>query len=473
MSAATRSLIRSAATQLRVCRRSGLLSDHALYKNLRRQVRRAISTERRIKFESSVKTNRSSRNTWNLINSTLGKSKVAQCLDSRTARSFNEFFCSAGVDVQSSANFLPCSNTAVSGTPRVLSTKFDLRPATLAELRSVVHSLNVHSAPGPDGLPVSLFKFFLGRLAYPIMHVFNSSITSGVVPQCWKTAEVVPIYKGKGDPKSASSFRPISLLNVASKILEKLVALQLREFLDDCSALSDEQFGFRPNHSVDHALISLTESIRSSIDNGDICLLASLDLSKAFDSVNHNILLKKLCHHGIDNPWFENYLSGRSQYVRGCRDHKGHVSSGVPQGSVLGPMLFNLFVNDMPSVVSGLCSIAQYADDTQVLVSGSPQNVSVITSRLQEGLCRLAEWFSRNRLALNVSKSQVIAFGSKVILRRIDLKSIDICGATIPLKSSIWSLGVTIDRCLTWNEHIGIVISKCMGMLIRLSLLAC
>ena len=154
-----------------------------------------------------------------------------------------------------------------------------------------------------------------------------------------------------------------------------------------------------------------------------------------------------------------------------CRDHKRHVSSGVPQGSVLGPMLFNLFVNDMPSVVSGLCSIAQYADDTQVLVSGSPQNVSVITSRLQEALCRLAEWFSRNRLALNVSKSQVIAFGSKVVLRRIDLKSIDICGATIPLKSSILSLGVTIDRCLTWNEHIGIVISKCMGMLIRLSLL--
>ena len=125
----------------------------------------------------------------------------------------------------------------------------------------------------------------------------------------------------------------------------------------------------------------------------------------------------------------------------------------------------------MPSVVRRLCSIAQYADDTQVLVSGSPQNVSVITSRLQEALCRLAEWFSRNRLALNVSKSQVIAFGSKVVLRRIDLKSIDICGATMPVKSSILSLGVTIDICLTWNEHIGIVISKCMGMLIRLSLL--
>ena len=105
--------------------------------------------------------------------------------------------------------------------------KYVLRPTTLAELRSVVHSLNVHSALGPDGLPVSLFKFCLGRLAYPIMHVFNSSITRGVVPQCWKTAEVVPIYKGKGDPNSASSFRPISLLNVASKILEKLVALQL------------------------------------------------------------------------------------------------------------------------------------------------------------------------------------------------------------------------------------------------------
>ena len=237
------------------------------------------------------------------------------------------------------------------------------------------------------------------------MHVFNSSIADGTVPSCWKTAEVVPIYKGKGDPNSASCYRPISLLSVASKILERLVSIQLRAYLDDHCVLPDEQFGFRPHHSADYALVTLTESIRSSIDNGNICLVASLDLRKAFDSVSHAILLDKLCQYGIDHPWFESYLSGRTQYVRGCNDINCEVSAGVPQGSVLGPLLFNLYVNDMPSVVSEMCTIVQYADDTQVMVSGPPADISGITTRLQVVLLRLAEWFARNRLALNVAKT--------------------------------------------------------------------
>ena len=466
----TRNLIRSTTAQLRLYRCSGVPSDLALYKSMRRQVRSAIALERRLKFESSVEMNRSGRDTWKLINATLGRTVSTQCLDRSMARSFNEFFCSVGADIQSSVNVTSRLNDSFSGPSRVLSTKFILRPATYSELRSVVNSLNVHTASGADGLPASLFKSFLGRIGHPLLHVFNSSITSGIVPSCWKTAEVVPIYKGKGDKNSASSYRPISLLSVPSKIIERLVALQLRAYLDECCVMADEQFGFRPNHSVEHALTTLTESIRSSMDQGDICLLASLDLSRAFDSVNHDILLEKLCQYGIDHPWFYSYLSGRSQFVRGCND-KGFVSSGVPQGSVLGPLLFNMFVNDLPTVASGLCSIVQYADDTQVMVSGPPQDVSVITTRLQVILRRLGDWFSRNRLALNVSKSQVILFGSKATLRRVELKSVDVFETTVPIKSSILSLGVTIDSCLTWREHICVVIGKCTGMLIRLSLL--
>ena len=471
VSVATRNLIRSTASQLRSYRCSRALSDLTLYKNIRRQVRDAISMERRLTFMSSIKTTRSGRDTWNLINTTLGRSRPTHCLDRETACSFNEFFCSVGVNTQASVNISSGIYDILCGPPRVVSTRFDLRPSTKAELRSVIQSLSAHTASGPDGLPPSLFSLFKGQLASPLLHVFNLSINSGIVPSCWKEAEVVPIFKGKGDSNSASNYRPISLLNVASKILERLVALQLRTYLDDCCALSEEQFGFRPFHSVDHALITLTESIRSSFDDGNICILASLDLSRAFDSVSHTVLLEKLCQLGIDHPWFENYLSARTQFVRGCSEVKGRVSSGVPQGSVLGPVLFNLFVNDLPTVASDICTIIQYADDTQVMVSGPPRELSVMTTRLQVALRRLAAWFSRNRLALNVSKSQVIMFGSKVNLRRIDLKSIDIFGAPIPISSSILSLGVTMDSCLVWHKHIDTVTRKCIGMLVRLSLL--
>ena len=205
------------------------------------------------------------------------------------------------------------------------------------------------------------------------------------------------------------------------------------------------------------------------MDDGNICLLVSLDLSKAFDSVSHAILLEKLCLYGIDGPWFNGYLSGRSQYVRGCNDVKCQVSSGVPQVSVLGPLLFNLYVNDMPSVVCEMCTIVQYADDTQVMVSGPPEDISSITSRLQVVLLRLAEWLARNRMDLNVAKTQVIVFGSKASLRRVNLESINIFEIDVPVKSSILSLGLTIDNCLTWNKHIDVITGKCIGLLIRLS----
>ena len=468
VTAETRHLIRSTAAQLRTYRHSGCQSDLVLYKSMRRQVRGAIASERRLKFQAAIQMNRSSRDTWNLISSTLGKSKFTRSLDRNTARSFNEFFCSVGTSAQAIASAAPCHSDAISGPPRVISTMFELRPVTFPELRSVVQSLRTYTAPGPDRLPASLFKSFLSRLAAPLLHIFNSSISSGVVPSSWKTAEVVPIYKGRGDPKCASNYRPISLLCVASKILEKLVSIQLMPYLEDCCIMSDEQFGFRPHHSVDHALITLTESIRSSIDAGDICLLVSLDLSKAFDSVNHAILLEKLSQYGIDDPWFGDYLSGRSQYVRGCNDAKGDVLTGVPQGSVLGPILFNLFVNDLPTVANEMCSIVQYADDTQVMVSGPPHDISGIITRLQVVLHRLAEWFSRNGLTLNVRKSQVSVFGSKAMLRRVDVKSINIFQAAVPVKSSILSLGVTLDSCLTWSKHVDAVVGKCVGMLIRL-----
>src|SRR6188768_3865486 len=212
-------------------------------------------------------------------------------------------------------------------------------------------------------------------LADPLCYIYNLSINAGIFPDKLKIAKVIPIFK-KGDKSEISNYRPISLLSVFSKVFEKIVAKRIISFLSKYAIISDNQFGFRPNHSTTTALLSTIDEIYNSIDDNNFVLGIFLDISKAFDCVNHKILLAKLFHYGIRgqlNKWFESYLHNRSQYtsVNGASSSLDSISSGVPQGSVLGPLLFIIFINDIALLKPIKSLIKMFADDTNLFISGN------------------------------------------------------------------------------------------------------
>ena len=230
-----------------------------------------------------------------------------------------------------------------------------------------------------------------------------------------KIAKVIPLFKGEGDRSSVSNYRPISLLPTLSKIFERIICESLTEHLEKNHLLFDYQFGFRKKRNTTLAILDFVNKITDAIDNGNTAAGIFLDLSKAFDSVNHNILLDKLTYYGIRNDalkWFESYLKDRVQYVS-IEDQQSEtlpLTYGVPQGSILGPILFLIYFNDSQFAIE-IAHLVLYADDMNLLFSH--KCFKKIVPVLNNELHNLQEWFNANRLTVNLTKTKFIHFGSK------------------------------------------------------------
>ena len=234
------------------------------------------------------------------------------------------------------------------------------------------------------------------------------SLLSGTYPANLKTARVVPIYK-KGDHALFENYRPISILSWLSKVIERLVFNRLIDFFDNNNLLSNNQYGFRPGHSTEMALLSTTNKLYNALNNNKSCVGNFLDLSKAFDTINHEILLHKLTLYGvrgIARDWFYSYLSNRSQFVNynGVTSDLCNIDCGVPQGSILGPLLFIIYTNDICQV-SNKSTVVLFADDTNIFYKGTdPQTLH---ETILSDLNLYVDWFGANKLSLNSGKTDI------------------------------------------------------------------
>jgi retron-type reverse transcriptase len=290
---------------------------------------------------------------------------------------------------------------------------------TAGDVAKAVTSLPSWAAPGLDGIKGYVLKAALPVVSGRIERLFNLSVDTATFPTVFKKAVVVPIPKvaGADDP---DEHRPISLLALISKAFERIIYDQVYEYFGPM--LSECQTGFRRGMSTEAALIRVSDEIMGNMDKQHVSLLVLLDLSKAFDSVDHEILLTKLSMYGFDNAtvaWFRSYLTGRTQVTRcgSVTSAESNVDAGVPQGSILGPLLFLILVNDLPKCIKNTLT-RQFADDTQLLHSFDPKDdasIEAARKQLNENLESVRKWCKANSLKLNAAKCVVLAIAHSVV----------------------------------------------------------
>jgi len=376
----------------------------------------------------------------------------------KVANSFNEYFSTISDTLLENLKYPRQNHRADDSADSFVEEshqEFKIDSITVGEIIWAIAALPNKRGSGLDGINSKIYKMAVDALATPLVILFNRSLNEGIFPNSLKTSIVVPVYKG-GDPTELNNYRPISILQTLSKIFEKIVAKRLRKYLDCSKFFSEKQFGFRPGRNIDQAVMQHVTEIVGEIEGSKTVAAIYLDIRKAFDTVNHQILLSKLQNCGVRGTllsWFTSYLTDRKQCVKIDKTCSRMVTihNGVPQGSTLGPLLFIIYVNDLLKMtLQG--SIYSFADDTALIYSSF--SLVGLEKKIEEDMVQLKNWFDSHKIVPNIGKTKLILFNYKENKKLKKIKTIKWDGIPIEQVSQTKYLGLIIDSKLTWSNHL-------------------
>ena len=466
-----------------------LNGNTSLYKELRNKVTNMIKTAKTKTYQTKIEEGKSDpRTIWKLFKEFGMKGKGnsgennlgIKCenelitKESELADIFNNYFVNIASKLKEpivDSEFEELNMFVQSKVPN--NVEFDIPFTNVGFVRQFLSNLNVTKSTGLDNIGPKILKLSADIISPSLVSIINKSIISGSFPSIWKEAKVRPLFKS-GDKDDVNNYRPISILPTLSKIIEKWVDLNFSSFLNNFSLLHKSQSGFRAKHSTESALILMVDSWLKALNAGKLVGCVMVDFRKAFDLVDHQILLKKLHSYKCSNSclsWFKSYLFHRTQRVAINNElsETSKLSCGVPQGSILGPLLFLLFINDLPLSLHGTSFVDLYADDTTIYEQHS--DVKTLQSNLQKSLNSLHDWCRKNGMVLNTLKTKVILITSRqkrnnLLKDKLSLKYNDI---DIKMTTSDKILGVYVDENLSWNDHYQHVSKKVSSYLWLLS----
>lgn len=453
------------------------LNNDEQYKTYRNKVNALIKKSKKEQYTAIINENNKPSNVWKLFREVGASKKNASASvfslnvngqkienHEEIANEFNNFFVTVASKIKEPiqhSNFKKLRTYCDKKVPKDIY--FDIPEITKCQVEKYLKTIDVSKATGLDEIGPRLLRISAPYISESITYLCNQSIKMGIFPDKWKEGKVTPLLK-TGDKDDPNNYRPISILPVLSKLLEKHVHDHVMEFLVSYNLLHTTQSGFRPNHSCETALAYMIDNWLGAINKGQMIGAVMVDFKKAFDLVDHALLLRKLHHYKFSDTtinWFSSYLLNRSQKV--CINNTisgaAPINSGVPQGSILGPLMFLMFINDLP-LYTNLVNTDLYADDTTLYEMNT--SVQSIKNKLESALENLSKWCNKNGMLINAAKTKVmlVTTHQRQVCLNVDCLDLRLNGETLKMTQNDKVLGVHIDKNLTWSMHIDKIAKK-------------